>query len=200
VAGALLAGVASIAVAVALSVGAASAQTTVPCYPPGPGCATTTTVNATTTTAVRGIRILGRGHFPGEIITVIVPPGSFRPDSSVTVTITAGSRTQTLGTFSVGPDGSVRAQVTIPCDANGAATIIVTGTEANGAPTSLEAPLTVNGPSACGIPTTGLTTSGPLAFTGSMVLLPAAVLGLALVAGGLLLRRGAKRRSPARAS
>jgi hypothetical protein len=158
------------------------------CYPPVPGCATTTSSSTTSTTSTvsASIEVDDITPTPGQEVIVTARAGSFMGNSDGIVTIRSVERQ--LGTFKAAADGSVRAKVRIPLDIElGPHTIYLKGMDPNGNPLVLSRAITVVGAAATGSSGTGGTT-GPLAFTGAVLVVPAALLGLGLVGFGLLLK------------
>jgi hypothetical protein len=159
------------------------------CYPPTEGCVTTTSappaagpsITLSDTTVTRGQRV-------NAVIA------GFDPGTSGIITISTGSGEQQVGTFAVGSGGTVTTSFTIPTNISlGAHTVFARGT-VNGAAASASQAINVVDDAGVGAGGTGTGsgTSG-LARTG-VYLIPALVIGLGLVAGGVALKHSGKRR------
>ena len=161
----------------------ASAQT--PCYPPSPGCFITTT--SSPDSAVLGLVLSDIVVSPGETITVRAT--GFAPNTDVTFSIDS----VVLGTFRAGPDGTVSGRITIPLNTSlGAHTIFVRGTGSNGLPGSVSRGITVVAAGTGTNNNNNNNNNGKLARTGAIVV-PTALVGLGLVAGGAALKRSSRR-------
>jgi len=176
------AAVAAVGATAALVGSPASAQT--PCYPPSPGCFITTT--SSPDSAVLGLVLSDIVVSPGETITVRAT--GFAPNTDVTFSIDS----VVLGTFRAGPDGTVSGRITIPLNTSlGAHTIFVRGTGSNGLPGSVSRGITVVA-AGTGTNNNNNNNNGKLARTGAIVV-PTALVGLGLVAGGAALKRSSRR-------
>lgn len=174
---------------VALTGGPASAQVD-PCYPPTPACTSTSsstsfpapTLSLSDTTVVRG-----------QTITATV--GNFQAGSSGIITI--ASVEQQIGSFTAGAAGTASTSITIPTGIElGAHTVFARGTALNGAPgTAAQGITVVAGNGDIGDDGNGSGGSGSganLARTGAVVI-PTALVGMGLVAGGVVLKRSSRR-------
>lgn len=163
--------------AVAFSSGPAAAQT---CYPPTAGCVTTT---SSATTVQPSLQLSKNVVNRGETITATAT--GFQPGTTGIDTI--ASVEQQIGTFTVSPAGVGTARITIPGNISlGAHTIFARGTSVNGGPAAPSQGITV----VAG--TTGTTGGTTLARTGAVVV-PTALVGAGLVAGGMALKRSSRR-------
>jgi len=105
---------------------------------------------------------------------------------ATTVDLELHSTPVSLGSATVGDDGTFSKSVTIPAGfESGAHTIQVSGTNSDGDATSASVSITVT---AAVTTTTVARGSGSLPFTGSS-LLPLLVVGVSAIAAGLALRR-----------
>lgn len=158
----------------------ASAQAT--CYPPTANCVTTTTRPAVAPQALT-LALSDTTVTRGQTITASVT--GFAGGSTVTLSIL--SVEQQLGTFVVSAGGTGSRNITIPSNISlGAHTIFARGTASNGTAGSVSRAVTVVAVS------TGGVGGGGLARTGAVVV-PAALVGLGLVAGGAALKRSSRR-------
>jgi LPXTG-motif cell wall-anchored protein len=137
-----------------LTAGAASAA-----YPPDApsiGTASSSVPNGGSTT------VTGAGWEPG-----------------VTVALTIASTPQTLGTASVGSDGTFSQGVTLPCLDSGTHTISASGTGSSGAAATASTTVTVTGtcnPNSGTLPHTGSNAASALTLAAGLVLLGAVLL------------------------
>lgn len=162
----------------------AGAQT---CYPPTPGCVTTTSTPPTTapTLSLSATRVVR-----GQRIAATV--GGFQPGTSGIITIGAVERQ--IGTFTMPANGGpATVTITIPTDiALGGHTVFARGTAIGGQVGTASQGITVV---AAGTPGTGTTSGGgggTLARTGATIGL-VAVVGVGLVVGGMALKRSGRR-------
>jgi hypothetical protein len=161
----------------------AGAQT---CYPPTPGCLTTTSSTPTTrpalslsaTTVVRGQRI---------VATV----SGFQPSTSGIITI--ASVEQQIGAFTMPASGPTSTTVTIPATISlGTHTVFARGTAIGGQPGSASQGVIVVASGTPGFGTTSGGGGGTLARTG-VALGAVTIVGAGLVLGGMALKRSGKR-------
>lgn len=174
--------------------GSAAAQS---CYPPGSAsCSTSTTaagggepvtVSDSTVAAGQTIQVTARGFAPGATVTFIVDGqvvGTAIADeqgvATTTIIIPPGTNPGqvTLTATGIGPDGQTRSVTQTLA--------VVNGTQ----PTGLTAGSNATG----GTAAAGGASPGTLARTGAVVV-PTAAIGVGLVAGGVLLRRSARKRN-----
>lgn len=166
-------------VAIASSGPAFGQTATSVCYPPNnPNCVTTTTGQpGTTPQLVLSDTTVTRGQ------TITATVSGFQGGSSGIITV--ASVEQQIGTFTVNAAGTGSTNVTIPTNITlGEHTVFARGIAANGAPGSAARGIIV-------ISGTG-GTGGSLARTGAVVV-PTAIIGLGLVAGGVALKRSSRR-------
>lgn len=142
---------------------------------------------------------------PGDSTTVTLT--GYQPNSTVTVTLCGNGVAIVLGTFTVGPDGTVTFTVTIPSNVPpGTYTLATSGNRSSGATQVAFAPITVSSSgggsgsggsgtgSGSGSGSTGTNTSGSLPRTGSDIgqlvgfALVLTVLGAAAAVGSRRLR------------
>lgn len=173
--------------ALAFASGPAAAQT--PCYPPTPGCATTTSqVTSVLPTLVLSDTTLARCQ------RISATARAFKPGTSGIFTI--ASAEQQIGTFTVDASGFGRGSVTVPVGISlGTHTVFARGTSANSGPAAPSQAVTVRDgrcPGTGGTGRTGGTAGGRLARTG-VFMVPTAIIGLGLVAGGVALKRSSRR-------
>lgn len=166
----------------------AAAQT---CYPPTPGCATTTTG------AVLGAEFQLADTSLVGCQTVTPTITGFRPGTTGIITI--ASVEQQIGSFTVSASGTATPSVALPANVSpGAHTLFARGTLANGQAGSVSRNVTVTGEcrnlgGGGGSTSTTGGTGSSLARTGVIWLLPAAVIGGGLVLGGVALKRSSRR-------
>ena len=168
----------------AFTSGPAAAQTS--CYPPTPGCATTTSqVTSVLPTLVLSDTTLARCQ------RISATARAFKPGTSGIFTI--ASAEQQIGTFTVDASGFGRGSVTVPVGISlGAHTVSARGTSANGDQAAPSQAVTVRDGKCPGTGGTGGTAGGRLARTG-VLMVPTAIIGLGLVAGGVALKRSSRR-------
>lgn len=154
------------------------------CYPPTAGCATTTTRAATTGPSITlSSTILVRGQRVGAAIA------GFQSGTSGIITI--ASVEQQIGTFTMPASGAANTTITVPTNISlGAHTVFARGTVAGAAASASQAVTIVAGGTNVG--GTGTGTGSNLARTG-VYLIPASIIGLGLVAGGVALKRSGKK-------
>ena len=165
--------------ALSFAVGPAGAQT---CYPPTAGCATTssTTGGASPSITLSATRVT-RGQTVGASIA------GFQPGTSGIITI--ASVEQQIGTFTMPASGAVSTSITIPTSISlGAHTVFARGTLSGAAASASQGITVVSG----GTNVSGTGSTSGLARTG-FYLIPVAIVGVGLVAGGLALKRSGKR-------
>jgi len=181
----LLAAGATVAGGLAIAAGPATAQT---CYPPSATCVTTTsTVAVPRPTLKLSITTVVRGQTIGAIVT------GFKPGTAGIFTV--ASVEQQIGSFTASATGTASTSVTIPTDIPlGGHTVFAKGTALDGT-----AGVASEGITVVASQSTGGSTGGRLARTGIFVV-PTALIGVGLVAGGLALRRSSKRGQRRRAS
>ena len=159
----------------------ASAQTT--CYPPTPGCGATTTIvpSGPTVTLSLSATNVTRGQ---TIVATVAGLGG-----GTSGIFSVASVEQQLATFTTSSAGTASANIRIPTNISlGAHTVFARGRLANGTPVSASRAINVvSGPGGG-----GGGGGGGLARTGAVVV-PTALVGLALVAGGAALKRSNRR-------
>jgi hypothetical protein len=166
------------------------------CYPLTTCPTTTSTTSGPSGGASAEITLSDGSPSAGATITVHAGPGTFMAGSDGVITIRSVERQ--LATFRAASDGSLDQAVTIPADMPaGDHTLFAKGIDPNGNPIVLSTPITIQ----------ALTTSftrggtfgpnGPLARTGGLLIIPATLLGLGLVAAGVLLKRSSRRAAAA---
>ncbi len=175
------AAVAAVGATAALVGSPASAQT--PNYPPTTGPTTTSTGRVGNLTLALSARVVVRGQ------TITASVGGAAP--GLTVLISIASVEQQLGTFTASSAGTASGNITIPTNISlGAHTVFARGPNSTGAADVASQPVTVVAAS------TGTTGggggNGKLARTGAIVV-PTALVGLGLVAGGAALKRSSRR-------
>ena len=180
-----VAAAAVVAAGAAASLHGSPALAQTPCYPPTPGCViggTTTTLTAAGPTLNLSFSTVTRGQ---TISATVAGLGGNTPGI-----FSVASVEQQLATFTTSAAGTASANITIPTNISlGAHTIFVRGRAANG--TSVSASRAINVVSGTGGGTGG-GSGGGLARTGAVVV-PAALVGLALVGGGVALKRSSRR-------
>lgn len=156
------------------------------CYPPTAGCATTTTQAATTRPSITlSSTTLVRGQRVGASVA------GFQGGTSGIITI--ASVEQQIGTFTMPASGAASTTVTIPTNISlGAHTVFARGTVAGAAASASQAVTIVAGGTNVSGNGTGTGTGSSLARTG-VYLIPASIIGLGLVAGGVALKRSSKK-------
>lgn len=174
----LMAAAAAVTGGLAIASGPVAAQE---CYPPVPGCGTTVPP-----VVLPGptLTLSDKTVFHGQTIRASVT--GFQPGTTGIVTI--ASVEQQIGAFAVGTDGTSSTSVTIPVNLTlGGHTVFAKGTALNGAPGVASQAVTVF---AVGVSAQGGGAS--LARTGVFVI-PTALIGAGLVAGGVALKRSSRR-------
>lgn len=164
------------------------------CYPPSAGCTTTTsTPNGAVLSATLSDSTVPLCPAAAER-TIDVSIAGFKSGTSGIVTI--ASVEQQIGTFTVPVTGATTTSVIIPSTISlGAHTVFVRGTTPSGVAGSASQGITVLPCSTSGGGGGGgvrSATGSTLARTG-FYLVPACVIGLGLVAGGVALKRSGKR-------
>lgn len=160
------------------------------CYPPTPGCVTTTSSLAT---AGPTLDLSDTSVTRGQQVTATIR--GFRAGSSGILTFLS-VETQ-VGTFTMPAAGPATATITIPTSATlGAHTVFAKGTAPNGGAAVASKGATVV---AGGTGTGGTRTGGTLARTGAVVV-PTAVVGAGLVLGGMALKRSGRRGKASKAA
>jgi len=182
---------AALAAAGAVAVFSAPAAAQTPCYPPSPGCfVTTSSTPAAGLTLTLSATTVTRGQ------TIQATLSGLRPDSSGIFTIL--SVEQQIGSFRASASGVGSANVTIPANIElGNHTVFGKGIAADGSIGSASRGVVVvagtggasGGGGRGGV---GGTSGGNLARTGAVVV-PVALVGLGLVAGGAALKRSSRR-------
>ena len=151
---------------------------------------TTSTVPATGPTLTLSATVVVRGQ------TITATVTGFRVGSTGIITI--ASVEQQVGSFTVGANGTASTSITIPTNISlGGHTVFARGTLPNGQPGSASRAVTVVAVGAVGGTGGGGgggggVRSGTLARTGAVVI-PTALVGAGLVAGGVALKRSSKR-------
>lgn len=154
------------------------------CYPPTAGCATTTTRAATAGPSITlSSTVLFRGQTVGAAVA------GFQSGTSGIITI--ASVEQQIGTFTMPASGAANTTITIPTNISlGAHTVFARGTLAGAAASASQAVTIVAG--GTNVSGNGTGTGSNLARTGAY-LIPASIIGLGLVAGGVALKRSSKK-------
>jgi len=159
------------------------------CYPPSAGCVSTTNPVVTAGPVLSLSRSVVS---PGQTITATV--SGFQAGS--TGIFSVASVEQQIGSFTMPANGAAAsASITIPATIElGAHTVFARGTAINGQPASASQGITVVAAGTAGTTGTAGTagTTSSLARTG-VVVVPTVLVGLGLVAGGLVLKRSSKR-------
>ena len=159
------------------------------CYPPTPGCVTTTSSVATAVpTLTLSATTVARGQTVGAIIT------GFRPLCSGILTI--ASVEQQIGSFTMPASGAATSSITIPTSISlGAHTVFArcTGVDGSAASASQAVTVVAAGTTVDGDGSSNGASGSRLARTG-FYLIPVSVIGLGLVAGGVVLKRSSTRR------
>jgi LPXTG-motif cell wall-anchored protein len=150
------------------------------CYPISSTCGTDGNSDGATVNDTTPVK--------GGTVMVVIAPGTFDPNTVVTVKL----GTATIATFTSNSLGGGSFTVTIPTDTStGVHTLTASGTKGSAAVTVSEVVTVQTAAGTTG--SAGSTTSSSLPRTGSDILIPAAGLGVVMVSGGLLLKRGSKR-------
>lgn len=162
------------------------------CYPPSDGCTTTTsTPNGAVLSATLSDTTVPLCPAATER-TIDVSIAGFKSGSSGIVTI--ASVEQQIGTFTVPVSGGTTTSVTIPSTISlGSHTVFVRGTTPSGVAGTASQGITVLPCSTSGGGGGGRGGTGSTLARTGFYLVPACVIGLGLVAGGVALKRSGKR-------